>query len=728
MESVRYDVQSFVSKKEAQLEKMLIESEARSDLCEENDDESKVSVTTAYSTIGNLPAFATQSVCALFDTLLKPFEKYHHGVIIHGPLDDTRPLISSWGRRVVLPGGEVVQVRFSPQSLLDFDFDETATGIALISFRFTHGLASHVRTAVLFPSETDVPLTVDPWKRSCSRLAPRGQHLLMLSFFKQYFPRDALRNKLSSASWSMDPLGFGSVRSTTFSVSTDAARISAATTNPGSPTRPKKLRALQEKMREKMDSAEGDDSASLVSSRLAPATAPRTLFDHVNSTFVAPGTSVLQTAAELVNIHMPDASRRACEPIHPKDFDELMSRARENICSGDQNAGRAAIATSVAVTELLSGEGILNMTSNEFFSGALPTALVAPSGLGLLIAMSVRLAMDPSKYSLGKGNVTDQIASADLKTLFESQLAPLPMIEARTWALDVAIKMAQRNTQPGRVNPAKPESYEPSASNAQRLTHAGSVKNKDIAVLTNDQLHYWHRTGQAIVSALFSPGMSLDSWPSTRFGKPTRFFCPLLAARDTASIEMGVNAGNVRDAPRVNLASVGVRRSRLICMLVETEKYLRTGVYRGVQEMPTNDEAKVDAQMWANHAVLNELIMPSVKKQFASFDLGAHRKMQTELYKSYCMSAMSQAVTDMTEALTAGPVVSFKHQVGAFLVAESQAVFCCECGARVHVLSVMLQYTDSVTESGRRCFGCAKSLGGLDAGDAAPHSRPQSPA
>lgn len=613
-----------------------------------------------WATLDDVPEFALATMSQMYNVLIKPFEKAY-GVVIYGPVThQCSPECGHWGRRVQLPTGELMQLKFSPRTMLE----EAHDGIALISIRVTNTFGqANVRTAILFPPELDVPANCDPIRRSCNILGPRGLHLMMMSFFRQHDAK-AGSNRLSSASWTTDPFGYGSVRSTTFSV-----------TN----INPTKVGKKAKRGSEDTRKSEFHN------------------FDHGCATLVAPGTSGMLIAAEIVNCDMPDSPRRAAEPVHTKDWNKLMETATEGICREDDVVGRSAIAASVALTELLSGEGIIGMMSNEFFHGALPDKLHNPLGVGLMMAMSVRIAMVPGLHGLKAGNVADQIASAEVRALFEAQTEAIPFLD-KMWAIDVTISMAKKNTKSAR-------------NFGDRV---------DISGLVYDQINYWHRVGQSIITSIYGPGTSLDRPPpGSKFGSsPWRFEDPLIAARDAKSIDLGVNGHNVRDMPRINLAPIATRRSQLMRMLLEMEKYLRTGKFVDQQLQPKNDDAPADAQMMANQVTLNELIMPQIKHQLNQgldkMDMLSHREMQNKLYGCYNMSAVAQATMDMTEALTAGPVVHFKHRIGAYLVSESQYNLCCDCGQPVHVLQgimLMYAYGECMTCHSKRCLDCSSKYG-----------------
>lgn len=607
-----------------------------------------------WGNLDDVPEFALSTLLQLYNVLIKPFERAY-GIIIHGPIDlETSARAGHWGRRVQLPTGELLQLKFSPRNMLE----EAHDGIAMIAVKVSNAFGGvHVRTAILFPPEVDVPPHLDLLRRSRSVLGPRGLHMLLISFFKSHYPLDPRSNQVTSASWTTDPFGYASVRSTTFSITNTIPNKSRKTKN----------------------------SAS-------KAEYPN--FDHRTANSVAPGTSGMLTAAEISNCDMPDSARRAAEPINEKQWSKIIETAAEGVCRDDAEVGRGAIAASIAITELLSGEGIIGMLSNEFFKGALPDQLHNPLGNGLLICMAARIAMLPGIHGLKSGSMMDEIANAEVRSLFEAQMQPLPFMN-KMWALDVVINTAKINTK--------------------------SIRNfgwcDDPKTLVNDQLVYWQRVGQSIITSIYGTGTSLDKPPSNRFGVPYKFTSALLSARDARAVELGVHQHNIREPARISLSSTATVRQQFVRLMLETEKYLRTGYFVDTQLAPKNDDASATSNMLANHLMIQNLLMPHIQqqlKQGEAFDAAAQLKMKDEIYTSYCMSAISQASGEMTEALTAGPAVHFQHKIGAYLVSESQKYPCCDCGGAVHVLQGVLlnfAYGECTSCHSKRCLECSSKYG-----------------
>ena len=601
-----------------------------------------------FATLDVVPPFALTTLSNLYNYLIRSFEKCY-GVVIHGPIDSSEEARRDWGRSVQLPSGEMLQLKFAPVNMLQDSYD----GIAMISVKLTSSRGSSVRTSILFPPEPNVAPSNTLMTQMCDHLGPRGMHLLTISFFKHHNPMANERDMDLAENWTTDKHGYGSARSTTFSVSNLVPKTSA--TNSKKPRR-------------------GESAAP---------------FDHALSNVVAPGTSVFVVAGQLVDCHLPTTYSRSCEPIHMKDFENVTKCAINGICMGDVEVGKSAIAASISICELLSGEGLLSMASHPYFKTALPSKLMSPMGTGLIICFAVRIAMTPRAHGQPCGPMQDQIAAAELKSIFESQIPYIPILK-RTWALDIVISVAK--AQAGAMMAAKPN-------------------DDGLATRINDGLVYWHRLGQSIISSVFGIGTSMDHQAATRFGPPWRFHDPLISAKDAKAVSMGMNLHSIRKPPRIEFSSSSQRRTNLVKLLKSTEEYLRTGVFDGKRLGPENDKSSGKNYVMSS-STMNELFFPSVRDQIQRgevVDVPTQQEWNERLLKHYNVAATGQAVIDLTEALHAGPVVHYKHNIGTHLVSETQVSPCCDCDQPVHVLSgIMLSnaFGECPNCSAKRCLSC----------------------
>lgn len=578
-----------------------------------------------FGTLDDIPDFALSSLAQLYNYLLRPFQK-SYGIIIHGPINEGD---DDWGRRIHIQSGETIQIKFAPICILQDFYD----GVALISLKLKGAHGSNVRTCILFSPEAEVPPPMPLVNRMCDPLGPRGMHILNVSMFREHDPHK--QRKPNGDSSTVDSCGYESVRSTTFSITKSEWKKSRR-----------------------------QDFVS---------------FEHSNAWFVAPGTSVFVVAAECVGCKIQDTQHRPAEPVNPRQFEKMSEIALGEICKGDHEVGKSAIAASISICEMLSGDGLISMLSDPFFKTSLPSKLKSPLGTGLIICMAVRIAMTAGLHGQKAGPVNNQIACAELRTIFESQIPAIPYKDPR-WAIDIAISFAKK----------------------QAHEKASGVCNQTFEVQLEDQLVYWHRVGQGIISALFGIWSSYDFTIPNGFGQPWRFHDPLIGARDLKTIELTPNVNSIRDHPRIIFASIAQRRTTLIKLLLNTERYLRTGEYDGVCLMPANDTPKDLAKIEKN--TLEDILGGDASES------PTDEQLQKIIYETQNLKAMRQAQIDMSEALVAGPVAQYKHDVGCYLVSERQESQCCDCQEPVHVLQGIVMcfaFGECPNCHAKRCLNCS---------------------
>ena len=608
-----------------------------------------------FGTLDDIPDFALSSLSQLYNYLLRPFQK-SYGIIIYGPLDPVND--DEWGRRVELPSSETLQIKFSPIRLLQDCYD----GVALISVKLSGCYGSTVKTTILFSPKTNAPSPNILINRLCDELGPRGLHMLNISFFNQHEWGEHAE-KPSSSLCTMDIYGYSSVRSTTFSMS--------KLLPPGNTKTCKKSRRVE-----------------------------FSNFNHSKSHGVSPGPSIFLVAGQFNNVEITkdDLNElRSAEPVNEKEYSRIFDRASKIICRGDQAVGRSAIAASISVCELLSGEGLISMMSNSFFRDSLPSNLKSPLGAGLIICMAVRIAMVPGLHGQCAGSVADQIACSEIRTLFESQFVTIPIAE-QYWAIDFVISSASKQAE----------------KNA-------SASSKSFDGKLRDQLVYWHRAGQGIISSLFGLWTSTDFLLPGRHGKPWRFHDPLIDARTKKTVDLTDFTPHtfdpIREEPEINFASIAKRRTTLIKLLIDTENYLRTGMFEGKQLVAPNDETKQRTSPQEFDRSLKAVQERSVSRENDGDTVTrgpsfTNEQLQDAMFSAFNINALNQARVDVAGALFSGPIAIHKHKIGSYLVSEFQESPCCDCGDPVHVLQgILLAHSFSSCPSchAKRCISCSSS-------------------
>jgi hypothetical protein len=87
-----------------------------------------------------------------------------------------------------------------------------------------------------------------------------------------------------------------------------------------------------------------------------------------------------------------------------------------------------------------------------------------------------------------------------------------------------------------------------------------------------------------------------------------------------------------------------------------------------------------------------------------------NEKLKKMLVDAYNFSAVNQATGDLAEAMFAGPSTHLKHNIGCFLVSDSQKSPCADCKKPVHVLqgiSFAFAFGECPNCHAKRCLECS---------------------
>ena len=624
-----------------------------------------------FATLDEVPDYALTTLSHLYNYIIRPFSKWY-GVVITGPGPygrDSGDDSDEWGRRVHLHTGEVLQMRFAPVVMLHDGFE----GVSMLSVRLISrsGVGCNVRSCILFPPVLGTAPPVGHLNSLCSISAPRGLHFLLITMFRQHNASSS-EDDITDESWTVDPHGYGAVRSTTFSVSKDV--------EPTDLTSPSKKK--------------GSKAAPL---RKSPSVLPPTCnepFPHDRCDYVAPGVSPFVVAAECVDRDLPDPGRRPCEPINSKTYERMIENVAELVCKDDAQIGKSAVAASIAICELVSGEGILSMMGCDFLKSSLPERLKSPLGMGMILTMSVRLAMFPVDNGLRWLAPCDQVAMLELRTLFESRVTEMEPVDSQQRVDKYALDMVITNAKKYVLNQI-------GSSNSESKTN----------VMFNDKLAYWVRMGQSMIAGIFGHGSSCDSVHRSAYGDAWRFHDPLAEVKDIKTVEMQEGYQSFRHPPYVPLTQVHRNRVTLVNLMVECERFLRTGCFEGKRLVPEND-------IKASKRDLKKAADERIAKAKASSKKGDLRRRVEKVtasqidnaVKNYNMEAVVQSQTEMAHALLSGPVLHFRHRIECYLVSESQTVKCCDCDAPLHVLQGIVlsnEYGACTHCKAKRCLQCS---------------------
>lgn len=196
---------------------------------------------------------------------------------------------------------------------------------------------------------------------------------------------------------------------------------------------------------------------------------------------VCPGPSYAVMAAHMAGVDEPDPLTRPVEWMTEAQHSKLVaSKTRKLLSSKGEQRAAAYMSSALTITELLSAEGIVSMLCNQFFEDVLPDMIHSPLGMVLLIVMSTRLACYPQRFGLTPMSTEqDNYACSELACLVNSQWSAV--VRKKNYrAIDVIIRSGIDNAR------------------------AHSCDDVALSRCMSEQMQFWQRVGQRIVTKLFA--------------------------------------------------------------------------------------------------------------------------------------------------------------------------------------------------------------------------------
>jgi hypothetical protein len=243
--------------------------------------------------------------------------------------------------------------------------------------------------------------------------------------------------------------------------------------------------------------------------------------------------------------------------------------------------------TSEDVCEQMSFIGYLDQRADPFFDGALPDDMHKPSGVPLMLAIAVRVACNPERYGLEASTVDDAFATKDASLFLESVMPGLtlgPLHGAsdtdQVYSFDAVISYALDQI---RENVLKLQSGELDGKR-------GNLDFKKVDRATKETLHFMMCAGMAVCVNLFSvrPNLTYEDDPGfyTDYGIASYLLDPVTESRAQCAHRKGL--GNVMSRwPTLRTSTRGRRQLALASALIDVDRWLRFGKYRGVLLKPT---------------------------------------------------------------------------------------------------------------------------------------------
>jgi hypothetical protein len=483
------------------------------------------------------------------------------------------------------------------------------------------------------------------------------------------------------------------------------------------------------------------------------------------------GLSQFVLAGQFAGVDIQDKTHRAAEPITYAQWQAVCSQYATQLEKGSKSACDALNATTsaMAVTNLMSAEGIISLLSQPVLDGALPDMLHMPGGFPLLITFACRLACYPRRFGLSEPTIEDQWANRELMSIFEANWSAMPHAKAGSknvffYAIDLVIKSAWKDA-------------------------SAHAKNLHFQQATKDLLLFWQRVGQRCVSSLWGPTRE-DFHPGTSvFGHSEKITCPLAEARSRVMRNTIIENESVVPTDINVLATkspsvdISVKRQTLLRMMDSVECWLRTGQYAGqqvnaknpkiplhgitkraktamtkselaealdlgmeqsVREMIENGEVDSEQQARDAAAMLRDGIQSWINKcgndnEAVDFSEVAHLcpqlkikkavtssqdghetgsaayqlKLECELDKdNVCVDAFRGGISCVAAAMCQGPMVHHQFKdLRVFTTCEGAKNTCADCGIDVHVLHASFlatRFSECTRCKRARCHNCTE--------------------
>jgi hypothetical protein len=347
----------------------------------------------------------------------------------------------------------------------------------------------------------------------------------------------------------------------------------------------------------------------------------------IKTVTAAPGLSQFVLGGHFGGVEVEDTVHPSCMQIKHGDWTKMVENFTNKIQErGGFNAGLSAMHNSMALTDLLTGEGLLGILGHSFSGGALPDMLHSPGGFPLLIAFMTRIACYPSRYRLPEGTATDQLANRELVSMFEANWAPIHPEKAGSrniYAIDLAIRQAHTDAR------------------------VAAKKTQQTEAPVDDNLTFWHRAGQRCVTALFGPQVEDFMPPRANFGISHRVIDPLMEARDSV-LQKQLNATEAVTGTdsriSLHLASIQEKRSVLLMVLNSVEHWLRTGTYCGLQLHQKRATDTIGSRLFRPGTGKNEVGREHLRQ---ALDRGVEDSVREAMATGNCISeahARAQAI------------------------------------------------------------------------------------
>jgi hypothetical protein len=275
----------------------------------------------------------------------------------------------------------------------------------------------------------------------------------------------------------------------------------------------------------------------------------------------------------------------ACELLSA-GFHKLLLEAPRMRPILSEDLGLKLLFTAEDIFEQLSFIGYLDMRSDPFYKGSLPTDMSQPCGLALLLTIAVRVACNPEKWGLPETRWDDAYAVKEAALYVES-IIPSVLSLGRDGAaageqqftIDLVSQLAQKDIGELLVGLRSGE--------LDKKHH--NLDHNRLAKSLKQTMVFLQCAGVGVCVDLFGvpPPYSADGFSGayTRYGLASQVADPVVESREQSAHAAGL--GNLVDRwPTLRTSTRARRQLALGEVFVEVDGWLRTGKHNGTVLAP----------------------------------------------------------------------------------------------------------------------------------------------
>ena len=396
--------------------------------------------------------------------------------------------------------------------------------------------------------------------------------------------------------------------------------------------------------------------------------------------------------------------------------------------------------TAEDVFEQVSLVGYLDMRADPFFRDSLSDDMLRPSGLPLVLVLSVMMATRPEKWQLPPTRLDDAYATKEAALFVESVVPSVlaldesgPLGGEQPYTFELVMKIC--HTELAEVIHKLRVNKMPSKEHRK-------IDHRKLERSVHETMYFLFCLGVAVCQDLFGLPPSSDddiTGQYTRYGFAAQLADPMVESRTQSAYAMEL--GNIVERwPTLRTSTRGRRQLALADVLVEVNEWLCTGKYRGTILAPTTGAPSsvpknelISGSPFADGTPLNFSAVRSAKKKKrlettvllaerskardASMQYYANESVRS-LFKpnqmherrinacseKICGAALNNASGIFCDVLQlggcGGPTCVFEFS--SYLISPTMSAQCAHCENAVHVV----QSIAIAPEELRNCAGC----------------------